>query len=137
MRRVAGPASPQNAVQSPDSSTRDRNQSNLHFKKTNILSLHVGQPIPNILVKQRLPILVPSAECWPPLRHVTRAPHNAQLVHRPSRFIIRADNVELAQARVIQHVEDRFFRTPSAGRFLTSGPSRQPCKGPSRTAQME
>lgn len=99
------------------------------------VSLHLCQPIPHVLLVQRLPVLVPSAQRRPSLGNVGRTPHDPQLLHLPTRLVVGAEDVKLARANVVEHVQHCLFRTPCTRRFHSPRACRHSCEGPSRSAQ--
>lgn len=95
--------------------------------------LHVSQPIADVLLKQGLVVLMPSAQRGPALGDVRSCPHDAQLIKLASGLIVGAEDVELAQANVIEHVKNRLFSSPGARGFRTARECGQTSEGPSWT----
>ena len=61
-----------------------------------------GKAIADVLLEDRLVVAVPARERGTALGDVPRAPHDTQLVDFVARLVVRAQDVELALANLVQ-----------------------------------
>ena len=61
-----------------------------------------GKTVAHVLLEDRLVVAVPARERRPALRNVPGTPHDPQLVDFAARLVVRAHNVELALANLVE-----------------------------------